>query len=146
MSDYDAYAELSKRYDDLRARVAELEITEAFYKLAIKERDYERVRADRIERELERWRHDVTIEGDYVCPDSLRMTAPESALREMIRYYVLPGAESEKVEKALQDLLAAHATHNGQEVECKCCSLLISDCVCTDECAPFHRLYRKERK
>jgi hypothetical protein len=34
------------------------------------------------ERELERWRHGVQIEGDYVCPDSLRMT---EALAEVER-------------------------------------------------------------
>ena len=33
-------------------------------------------------RELERWRHGVMVEGDYVCPDSLRRTKLEGVIRE----------------------------------------------------------------
>jgi hypothetical protein len=43
----EAYAKLAA----LKTRIAELELTEKFYKLAIKERDYERVRVDRVEKE-----------------------------------------------------------------------------------------------
>jgi hypothetical protein len=42
-----------------------------------------RARLATVERELERWRHGVTVEGDFVCPDSLRMTALEAALRQL---------------------------------------------------------------
>jgi len=32
---------------------------------------------DAAERELERWRHGVTIEGDFVCPNDLRAANAE---------------------------------------------------------------------
>ena len=32
-------------------------------------------------RELERWRHGVTIEGDFVCPDSLALSEARAELR-----------------------------------------------------------------
>lgn len=35
------------------------------------------------ERELERWRHGVTIEGDFVCPDSLALNTARTALGEI---------------------------------------------------------------
>jgi hypothetical protein len=31
-------------------------------------------------RELERWRHNVPIEGDYICPDSLELTRLKNIL------------------------------------------------------------------
>ncbi len=34
-------------------------------------------------RELERWRHGVTIEGDFVCPDSLELTETKQQLSAM---------------------------------------------------------------
>ncbi len=34
-------------------------------------------------RELERWRHGVTIEGDFVCPDSLELTETKQQLAAM---------------------------------------------------------------
>jgi len=36
-----------------------------------------------LERELERWRHGVQVEGDFVCPDSLRANELERQLREV---------------------------------------------------------------
>lgn len=39
-------------------------------------------RAETAERELERWRHGATIEGDFVCPNELRAVNAEAALAE----------------------------------------------------------------
>ncbi len=44
----------------------------------VDERDAAVARAEAAERALERWRHGVTIEGDFVCPDSLRAEAAEA--------------------------------------------------------------------
>lgn len=38
-------------------------------------------RLNAAERELERWRHGVTVEGDFVCPDSLRLSEAVEVLR-----------------------------------------------------------------
>ncbi len=43
----------------------------------------ERERRQATERELERWRHNLQIEGDYVCPDSLRANEAEARVREL---------------------------------------------------------------
>ena len=39
-----------------------------------------RKRLAEAERERDRWRHGVPIEGDYVCPDSLRADAAEATI------------------------------------------------------------------
>jgi hypothetical protein len=49
------------------------------------ERDAAIARAEQAERELERWRHGATIEGDFVCPNDLRvmrLSRLEAAARE----------------------------------------------------------------
>lgn len=40
-------------------------------------------RAETAERELERWKHNLQVEGDYVCPDSLRADAAESRVKDL---------------------------------------------------------------
>jgi hypothetical protein len=50
--------------------------------------DVKRLRAQvaSLERELERWRHGVTIEGDHVCPDSLALNDARSALCDALSW------------------------------------------------------------
>lgn len=36
-----------------------------------------------LSQERERWRHNVQVEGDYVCPDSLAMSAYKAVLEEI---------------------------------------------------------------
>lgn len=40
-------------------------------------------RVRELERELERWRHGNTIEGDFVCPNELRAVNAEAELRTL---------------------------------------------------------------
>lgn len=35
-------------------------------------------RCEALERELERWRHNQPVEGDYVCPNALRADMAEA--------------------------------------------------------------------
>lgn len=39
---------------------------------------------DSAKRELERWRHGVTVEGDFVCPDSLECERLRTANAELL--------------------------------------------------------------
>lgn len=62
-------------------------------------------------RELERWRHDVTVEGDFICPDSLALdewkARAENAEYERDRYrYAIREALEYLTDK---DPRAAHA-------------------------------------
>jgi hypothetical protein len=67
--------------DKLEASIADLE---RVLEHTVLGRDKAMANAASLERELERWRHGVTVEGDYVCPDSLRMTELGAALRRMV--------------------------------------------------------------
>lgn len=42
-----------------------------------------RARAEAAEKEAERLRHGMPVEGDFVCPDSLRVHHLEKAIREI---------------------------------------------------------------
>ena len=52
-------------------------------------------------RELERWRHGVTIEGDYVCPDSLALSEALRVNGDLTRQLAEARAEIERLQLAL---------------------------------------------
>lgn len=68
---------------------------------ALAERDALAVRVEAAERELERWRHEVPIEGDYVCPNALRADNAE-AEADLMRG-VVEAAEFQRDYSAIRD-------------------------------------------
>lgn len=60
-------------------------------------------------RELERWRHGVPIEGDYVCPDSLELTETKRRLGEVT-------AARDEACEMIQKLIDAQARHSPPQV------------------------------
>jgi len=52
-------------------------------------------------RELERWRHGVTIEGDYVCPDSLALSEALRVNVDLTRQLAEARAGNERLQLAL---------------------------------------------
>lgn len=74
---------LREQTNSLRTRITDIERELAEANAAVEQLagDVRDVNADNVAQyhELERWRHGVPIEGDFVCPDSLAMT---EAIRE----------------------------------------------------------------
>jgi hypothetical protein len=76
-------AEKAEEQRDLAVKRAQgIALVKARAEKAERERDEAQAEIAAANRELERWRHGQPIEGDYVCPDSLRVHALQKQCNE----------------------------------------------------------------
>lgn len=81
------------------------------------ERDEALTRAAAAERERDRWRHGVPIEGDYACPDSLRADAAEHERDEARRERDEARTERDRANAALAEQCCLAMAAQGVEME-----------------------------
>lgn len=77
----------SKLLDELPPSADELIMAQMDAAVARTERDQARADLAAANRELERWRHGVTVEGDFVCPDSVALTEARAEADRMRAVY-----------------------------------------------------------
>ena len=61
---------------------------------------------DAANRELERWRHGATVEGDFVCPDSLALTAANAEIERLQTMHAARDAATKGWAEAQAELVA----------------------------------------
>ena len=93
----------------------------AAYREVAEERDRLRKNLESAERELERWRHGVPIEGDYVCPNALQadvLTAENTALRER-KNWSFEAAHHDKHHDREEALKTALRKYGDHKLDCR---------------------------
>jgi len=63
----------------------------------------------RLATELERWRHGVTIEGDFVCPDSLALSEALRVNVDLTRQLAEARAGNERLRETYKRVSSVHA-------------------------------------